>query len=228
MKRYLALCISLCLLLCTCTMSFATEITNNGQQSADVPVTYGVSSEYTISIPSKLTISSQNNRVMCTFSVEGRLAPNEMLTMNIVSKNYDNGHFYLINSMDSKVRLEYLISDSGTYIKSGDTVMKLDAQTLANEEVYTKQLGLMVNGTPTVAGEYSDIITVNVGLQSLEWCPEGHYVEYLESCCYLCPIHCYQTYTCDKCGELPGYCVSLMCFREDGYYRVCDKCCTCD
>jgi hypothetical protein len=115
---------------------------------------------YEVTIPTDFTIIDSNEESANLLSIEATLnnfRDDEHLNIKVDSKN----GFCLSNGSSS---ISYELYNSGIKLDNGDTfeIPKID------EKEYTKELKLIITGTPVYAGTYCDTLTFTVSMETQE------------------------------------------------------------
>lgn len=223
MRKMLALLLTLCMLCSLCT-AFAAEITEEGNQSANMTVTYGVDSQYTVVIPETVIIDSNTKTGKANLSISNVMLPSQtVLVIELNSTNAHNDAWYLVNG---EQEYEYSIKSSliGT-ILPGD-YFYCEASLLAGRTMTDTCTFTLVDDVP-YAGTFIDIITYTISVVTVK---EEHQ-------CYVC--NTYFSWECDECASY-AECVHVCsechtcpnCYASDAntnenVYHHCDYCAQC-
>lgn len=199
MRKMLALLLTLCMFCSLCT-AFAAEITEEGNQSANMTVTYGVDSQYTVVIPDAVVIDSDTKTGTANLSISNVQLPSKsVLVIELDSENAHDDKWYLVNGAQE---YEYTIqSRLMNQILPGD-YFYCEAGLLANKTMTDVCTFTLVDDVP-YSGTFVDVITYTISVVTVH---EEHQ-------CYVCAK--YFTWKCDECASY-----------EDCTH-VCSECHTC-
>ena len=114
--------------------------------------TYTVEGSYTVNIPAEVNIKEATNKG--TLSMTGELDACYNLEIKISS----NTNYYLLNTDNSKWQLQYKLSEENVvFSKEEDS---------ADKVISRYDVGIRVQDTPIVSGEYTDILTFTMNAKS--------------------------------------------------------------
>lgn len=158
MKKIIRLALAVMMIATMSITAFAATIENG---TGTVEVTYGVSENYTVTIPANTTLTADG--VNMDISASDVVIPyGNQLTVSISSFNYADNKWYLVDDANASNKLEYSIKNGENAVASDDTILTVAAGTT---EVQTTTLTAKLVGTATYSGTYKDTLTfsVNVG-----------------------------------------------------------------
>lgn len=183
MRKMLALLLTLCMLCSLCT-AFAAEITEDGNQSANMTVTYGVESKYTVVIPDAVVIDTETKVGTAQLSISNVLLPSDsVLVIELDSDNAHDDKWFLKNGTQE---YEYTIkSQLINQILPGD-YFYCEAGLLAGRTVTDTCTFTLVDDVP-YSGTFMDLITYTISVVRVQ---EEHQ-------CYVCDK--YFTWDCAEC-----------------------------
>ncbi len=185
MRKMLSLLLTLCMLFSLCT-AFAAEITEEGNQSANMTVVYGVDSYYTIVIPDSVTINPETKTGTAKLSISSVVLPSgAVLVIELNSENAHDDKWYLTSGSQ-----EYEYTITSTWINQilpGD-YFYCEAGILADKTLTDTCTFTLVDDVP-YAGVFTDLITYTISIVTVK-------EEYQ---CYVCDK--YFTWDCAECAS---------------------------
>lgn len=158
MKKMLTLALAVVMML-SCSVTAMAATATEGANT--VPVTYTENTSYTVTIPETITIDK--NASEQTVSAKDVMIPTgTALKITVSSENYANNNWYVANKAAAAEKLTYTIKNGGTALKSGDTVLSVEAGNTAGASV---PLTMQLTGNVTKAGTYTDTLTFTVSVE---------------------------------------------------------------
>lgn len=115
MKKILSIVCAVCLMICTSSNAFATELSGDG--SASTTITYTAPSQFCVYIPE--TIDMTNDSYTFTASVMD-IADDERVDVRIT--NLDGSTFNMTNANGATASASFLRNDTGTILSNNDQV----------------------------------------------------------------------------------------------------------
>ena len=160
MKKLLAILLVTCSLL-TCVTAFATEITPNSNQSANMTVTYGVDVSYHITVPESVPIG-ENWSGTATVTAENVVLPTGCtLDVTVTSNTAVERNFVLVDVNHKTNTIQYGIFDADTNdVYNGDIILQVSSGTASASST----LDFALTQTPTMAGNYTDQLSFTVSI----------------------------------------------------------------
>lgn len=147
MKRALLL---LCVVVLACTLSFVVFAADDNTAT----------SEYVITIPDSVEFDANGTG---SFTIElFESLSSKQCTVTVTGNSYNSGYWHLTHTKDNSIKLRYTISDSTTYYGNNDAILDV-----SNPGVFEYTYQIECIDTPTTAGNYTDVITLNIDVQSL-------------------------------------------------------------
>lgn len=159
MKKIISLALAVMMIATMSTTAFAATIENG---TGTVEVTYGVSENYTVTIPANTTLTADG--VNMDISASNVVIPyGNQLTVSISSSNYADSKWYLVDDTNASNKLEYSIKNGENVVASDDTVLTIAAGTTEEQKA---TLTATLVGTATYSGTYKDTLTFSVSVAS--------------------------------------------------------------
>lgn len=128
-------------------------------------VNYGVSENYTVTIPADITLSANGETDVEVNTSSVVVEYGKQLTVSVSSNNYSEGKWYLVDNANASNKLEYSIKNGDDAVASNDTILTVAAGTTVEQKVTLKA---KLVDKATYSGTYKDTLTfsVNVGAVS--------------------------------------------------------------
>lgn len=158
MKRILSLLLVCVALLSLCSMAFATEITNNTSNSANITVQYGVDSSYSVTIPESATINAAGMGTLTVSVSNALLERSSLLTVQIRGDSYRDGYWHLTDKRHNDNQLKYNIICDNNVVMNEDVICRVAAGEAYNRTV-SSVMDLLLNEDKVLAGTYVDALT---------------------------------------------------------------------
>ena len=164
MKR-LFLISAIVLSLCAMAPVFAASITEEGEQTGTMDITYGVASGYTVTIPADLILEGTTAETSTVSATNVKIPYGTSLKVTISSDNYDGG-WYLVDEDATANKVEYTIEDTNGEIAEDGIVLEVQAG--AADLKGSNELTFQVPVEPTKAGDYKDTLSFTVAVSAYD------------------------------------------------------------
>lgn len=151
MKKYLAMGIV--------TLGALGLLVNTVQADDSTEVEYEVGSDYVISIPSKVTLTSSDVTPLVINSVSHNLSPTKQVSISLTGGLSGVGEIELKRFVDPTTTIKGFIDLDGTPLAMNNIVRTYDYTAAQDEELARLDLGISGNTTTFKAGTYSTTLT---------------------------------------------------------------------
>ena len=141
---------------------FAANITEEGDQTGTMEITYGVNSGYTVTIPATFNLTNTDPVEKVISAQDVRIAYGQSLKVSISSENFSESKWYMVDNAASSNKIEYTIKDGENAVADEGVVLEVlaGAENLSGSNTLTFQ----VPEVPTRAGTYKDTLTFSVSV----------------------------------------------------------------
>ena len=147
MKRMLLL---LCIVVLACTLSFVVFAADDNTATSD----------YVITIPDSVEFDTNG---IGSFTIElSESFSNKQCTITITGDSYNSEYWHLTHVEDNNITLRYTISDNTTQYGNNAAIVNV-----SNPSIFEYEYQVKCIDTPTIAGRYTDVITLSVDVESL-------------------------------------------------------------
>lgn len=162
MKKILSMVLVVMMVLSMIPAAYATNITIDGNQTANTVVTYGLDEGYTVVIPDSVALNADGVGTATLSASNVIIASGKTLNVRISGADYTTA-WELIDQADPDNAVAYSIKKSGAEIKNNDVVLSSASGANWNSSV-SSVLDFAITGEIAKSGSYKDTLTFTVSI----------------------------------------------------------------